>query len=106
MKEKAEPSRDQGGGPGDRRPVRSIHSSTSARSLPTKMASQAQQEVQTAKAIVGEYQEALGIDKGADHDHLRRALGSYYSPEITWYGMEPFNVLTGNQCSNLNKFFF
>ena len=65
-----------------------------------KMASKAQEELQRAKAIVGEYQKALGLDSGPDHEQARRTLGTHYSPEITWYGVEPFNVLTGMPCFN------
>ena len=64
------------------------------------MASKAQEELQRAKAIVGEYQKALGLDSGPDHEQVRRALGTHYSPEISWYGVEPFNVLTGMPCFN------
>ena len=65
------------------------------------MTSEAQEEFQRAKAIVREYQEALGLEQGADHDHVRRTLETHYSPEISWHGVEPFNVLTGIPCFNL-----
>ena len=66
------------------------------------MTSEAQEELQRAKATILEYQEALGleVEQGADHDHVRRTLETHYSPEISWYGVEPFNVLTGIQCFN------
>ena len=57
-----------------------------------------QEELQRAKAKIREYQEALGLEKGPDHDSVRKALEKHYSPEITWYGVEPFNVLTGIPC--------
>ena len=66
------------------------------------MASDAQEDLQRAKAMVREYQEALGLDKGVDHDHLRLALQTHYSPEIRWHGVEPFNILTGIPGLNLN----
>ena len=65
-----------------------------------KMASKAQEELQRAKAIVAEYQKALGLGSGPDHEQVKQALGTHYSPEITWYGVEPFNVLTGMPCFN------
>ena len=64
------------------------------------MASKAQEELQRAKAIVAEYQEALGLGSGPDHEQVKQALGENYSPEITWHGVEPFNVLTGMPCFN------
>ena len=63
--------------------------------LPDKMASKAQEELQRAKAIVAEYQKALGLGSRPDHEQVKQALEANYSPEITWYGVEPFNVLTG-----------
>ena len=59
------------------------------------MASKAQEELQRAKSIVAEYQKALGLGSGPDHEQVKQALAANYSPEISWYGVEPFNVLTG-----------
>ena len=59
------------------------------------MASKAQEELQRAKAIVADYQKALELDAGPDNEKVKQALGTHYSPEISWYGVEPFNVLTG-----------
>ena len=64
------------------------------------MASKAQEELQRAKAIVAEYQMALALGSGPDHEQVKQALGTHYSPEISWYGVEPFNVLTGMPCFN------
>ena len=64
------------------------------------MASKAQEELQRAKSIVAEYQKALALGSGPDHEQVKQALGTHYSPEISWYGVEPFNVLTGMPCFN------
>ena len=67
-----------------------------------KMASEAQEELQRAKEMVQEYQQALELDKMTDSNDLRLALQTHYSPEISWYGVEPFNALTGIPYINLN----